>query len=57
MVGQHVVRISAAAPKSGPASDEIVRVPDPFPAAAGDGSLRFEVPAGGTDQADFGLRR
>ncbi len=57
VVGKHVVRIAPVQPQGNPASDEIVVVRNPLPATAGDGSLRFDVPPGGTDKADFELRR
>jgi len=52
VVGNHVVTLSTASQQSGP-SDAVIPAESLLPKSAGDGSLRFEVPAGGTDQANF----
>jgi hypothetical protein len=56
LVGKHVVRLSdkraASTADAGPSD-----APKPrFPGRYADGSMTFDVPAGGTDQANFELK-
>lgn len=54
VVGQHVVRIMMR--QQDTAADDVVPPRDTsLPSRADDGSLRFQVHRGGTDQADFRL--
>jgi hypothetical protein len=57
VVGKHTVRITGAQDQRA-ADDDTQRPPakDPVPAHYRDGSLTFEVPAAGTDKADFALQ-
>jgi hypothetical protein len=54
VVGRHVVRLALQNPQTLD-SDEwgAARIPSPLPPRAADGSLTFEVPAGGSDKAKF----
>lgn len=56
VVGRHRVTFSGAATQRAE-TDDTVRpgVPDPVPARYREKPLEFEVPAGGTDKADFKL--
>lgn len=54
VVGKHRVFFSPVIPTSA-RDDEIIRVEDPIPAKYREKPLEFEVPAGGTDKADFDL--
>jgi hypothetical protein len=55
VVGQHIVRISPYQPDQGLKDDDVRPRDTTLPAQADDGSLRFEVPPGGTDRADFAI--
>jgi hypothetical protein len=57
VVGKHTVRIAGAQDQRAP-DDDTQRPPakDPVPAHYRDGSLTFEVPAAGSDKADFALQ-
>lgn len=52
-VGEHIVTISKYKPLN--PSDDAAPVLEQVPAKYRDGTLKFSVPAGGTDKADFEL--
>jgi hypothetical protein len=56
VVGKHTVRLQYRA-EGDESTEGVYETPDrqPLPAKAGDGTLTFEVPAAGTDQANFEL--
>ncbi|MGQ9576856.1 MAG: hypothetical protein ACUVUC_16255 [Thermoguttaceae bacterium] len=54
VVGKHRVTLAPVGEASGE-DDEVVKVPNPIPAKYREKPLEFEVPAGGTDKADFDL--
>jgi len=54
VVGNHVVRMMVPDDRPDTHDDMLgTRRRNPLPSEASDGSLQFEVPPGGTDQADF----
>jgi hypothetical protein len=55
VVGSHVVRITPRGPDEAAGSDAVRPRDNSLPPQADDGSLRFEVPSGGTDAANFML--
>ncbi|MBN2579255.1 MAG: hypothetical protein JXB10_09710 [Pirellulales bacterium] len=55
VVGRHVVRLTAKALRQEPTDMATPAVKNPLPPQSLDGSLSFEVPPGGTDQANFNL--
>ena len=57
VLGKHVVRIAGAQAQRAPDDDTVKpAAKDPLPARCRDGSLTFEVPASGTDKADFNFQ-
>lgn len=57
VVGKHTVRIAGAQAQRAPDDDaQRPAAKDPVPERYRDGSLTFEVPAAGTDKADFALQ-
>lgn len=55
VVGKHIVRISPYQPEQDLKDDEVRPRDKTLPPQADDGSLRCDVPPGGTDHADFAL--
>jgi hypothetical protein len=53
VVGTHVVRLTMAEAGAGVDDADLGIRPQVLPPEAGDGSRRFEVPPGGTTEADF----
>ena len=55
VVGQHKVRLATKAPPQDPADDRAPVYKEIVPPQWRDGSKTFEVPPGGTDQANFDI--
>ena len=53
VVGKHAVYLTVPNPNPPKGDEYVPPPPNPFPPQAWNGSLTFEVPAGGTDQANF----
>ncbi len=56
VVARHVVRLVAKELRENSAGDAGSPAANPLPPSSLDGSLSFEVPPGGTDQANFDLK-
>jgi hypothetical protein len=56
VVGRHVVRLTAKELRESHAGDAAPVLKNPLPPQSQDGSMNFEVPPGGTDQANFDLK-
>ncbi len=56
VVGHHVVRLTAKELRENSAGDAAPAKKNPLPPQSLDGSLNFDVPPGGTEQANFDLK-
>jgi hypothetical protein len=56
VVGRHVVRLTAKELRESGSSEAAPAMKNPLPPQSLDGSLTFEVPAEGTDKANFDLK-